>query len=80
MSKLRAHTLTSGTRWGSESRSTKVLHVLYLGVVCAHGACALLWAPGVALMRVWVGVILHFIVPGLDMKSWRPIPEEEKTV
>lgn len=52
--------------------------VLYLGVMCAHGTCAPVWAPWVALMRVWECVILHFIIPGLHMECWGAIPEGGK--
>lgn len=51
---------------------------LYLGVMRAHGTCALVWAPRVALVRIWECVILHLIIPRLDVERWRSIPEGEK--
>lgn len=42
----------------------------------AHGARAAIGAPGVTLVRVGVGVVLHLIVPGLHVVSWGAIPME----
>lgn len=44
----------------------------------AHGASAFIRAPWVALVRIWVRVVLNFIIPRLDMESWRAIPEGAK--
>ena len=64
----------------AETIGTKAHHLLYLGVMRAHRACAFLRAPWVALMRIGVRVIFNFIIPRLDVESWRPIPEGAKTV
>lgn len=47
--------------------------VSYLSVMCAHGAGAALWTPGVALVGVGVGVVFHLVVPRLDMEGGRTV-------
>lgn len=39
-----------------------------------HGARAAVRAPGIALMRIGVGIVLHLIIPGLHMVGWRAVP------
>lgn len=46
----------------------------YLRVVGAHGPRAPLRAPGVALVGVGVGVILHLVVPRLHVEAGRAVP------
>lgn len=46
----------------------------HLCVVSAHGSRAAFRAPGVALVWVRVRVILHLIVPGLDVIRGRAVP------
>ena len=71
--------MPAGTRGDAESIDAEALRLLYPRVMRAHGAGALLGAPRVALMRIRVRVILNFIVPRLDMESWRPVPEGAKS-
>lgn len=47
----------------------------YLRVVSTHGSRAAFRAPGVALVWVWKRVVLHLIVPGLDVVSRGTVPE-----
>lgn len=44
-----------------------------LSVVGAHGTRAAIRTPGVALVRVRVSVVFHFIIPGLNMEGRRSI-------
>lgn len=62
---------SGGGRWGSKSRR-------HLCVVSTHGSRAAFGAPGVALMWIWVRVVLHLIVPGLDVVSRRAVPGEQR--
>lgn len=47
----------------------KGLPLSYLGIVGTHGPRAALRAPRVALIRVRIGVVLDFVVPGLYMEG-----------
>lgn len=39
----------------------------------AHGPGAAVWTPGIALVRVGIGVVFHLVVPGLDVEGGRAV-------
>lgn len=39
----------------------------------AHDSGAALWTHGITLLGVGIGVVFHFIVPGLDMEGRRAV-------
>lgn len=47
----------------------------YLGVVGANGARTSKWTVWVTLLGIWVAVVPHLIVPGLDMVGRRAVPK-----
>lgn len=63
----------SDSVWGCQAEVTPDLQP-YLCVVGAHGPRAPLWTPGVALVGVGVGVVLHLVIPGLHVEARRAIP------
>lgn len=44
----------------------------------AHGSRAAFRTPGVALVRVWIGVVFHLVIPSLDMEGRRTISARER--
>lgn len=50
----------------------------YLGVVSAHRTRTFKRTIWVAFMFIWVAKVSHFIIPGLYMKSWRPVSIRKK--
>lgn len=54
--------------------STHSSRVTYLRVVGAHGPRAPLRTPGVALVGIGVGIVLHLVIPGLHVEPGRAIP------